>query len=1462
MSWNGPDPFASSSNPTSSSSTSRGGFRTSSSDWVPRGGFQGERGRGRGRGAGRGGAGRGAGGPGVKRHTNLSWRRQPDDDAGAQDGQDGEDETGDGGITAHPSSAFAAFGAGGGGFGGFGAAPTSSGAFGTTESSTSAFGSAPSAFGAAGPTFGSAFPSTSTSTAFPSAFSAAPAQPTPGSVPLFRQESQQSEGASASQDEADKGKQRANGQISTLEVLGEDSEARRKRFESTLPNNRYLELKPLREEQRLKAIKAGLIPDPSKPMRLDQATDFEGTCEEMCPEWEREEREYQNNVDPLERYPGTTRIDPTRAVKAFHRPAAGNDQPLPSDVRPPPVLHRTLDYLFHTLLPQHPLAVTHPFIRDRTRSIRQDFTVQNVRGRSAIECNERIARYHILAVGTLREQSGFSESQELEQLRKVLKSLNEFYDDARSSGNPSPSPNEAEFRAYNILTHLRDPDIIWSCELLPPSIFSHTLLQRALAIHRLAQKSNIARGERASQNAFSRFFKLVAAPETPYLFACILSTHFNDVRRNALDALRMAFLQQHSAFPLRTLAKVLGCDDEEDARSVCEQLGVVVRADERGKMVAELHKQAVLKIATLKPKVSMRLVEGKRGETSYQAVIDGGDYSCAHVEAIPATPAVASQSTLAFSAAPPATSVPQSLPPPAPSTLAPPAFGAASSSPLPSPFATPPFGASPVPPPAASTSTGLNATASPFVPSFSLPKAAAPPAPPPATTAAASLPTFSFAPAPPPASSAPAPPAFPSPAEPSTLRPAKRLPPSSLRTAGTAPSFTPSPAPPALPKPVPSPRRPSATSPIAAKGLRRVSLPRAASPATTVAAAALARRQALVDSLVRDLTAELLATAVVAPVQRASASVLKERWAEVKAKEREAKDALAQRLAHQAYDELASLAAREAILDAVRRQRSQRRSLERWRRVTQRSLVHKAEERARRKEWEEVVGTIERTKASRAEDEEGLSDEDDLDEMEDEEEDGGLAGLADAGLDFGSLSLGAARQPDKPRDAVDDDLVTKLRTAAETRERIWSRGTFLDILSQHASAALSSHRLPFRPTWSTLASTTDTESPFGAWLACKFDIRQESGLAEVDTPNVDVEVRLLGERHQPIESELRTTGLLVFDCTKSKGASPDWHAARQRLNHLVGQVLQKSLFKPALLIILCPDRAMSEADESAMKAELAEKLRIDAFVDIRSWEIDLMRLEGAESSFDVETAKLLCPVVVRNERIPRPFSSFLNPLVEVWRASLARACKVVHDSSAARDLTTSYLRQLEDIIARSEAVASPPPRAKLILPEFPTDTSFRSACAAFAALPDFQSSGNFPDLATLLAQQPPASNLSLARVLLEHLAVFVLETLFPMKTLQGSLHDALPSAIEDVKSALATLEERLRPAQPILTPRKKRRASAAPADTNSPKKQIGVNGITGEEKGLLNGRGQMAKPQDRLSALEGLMKDARAFLAR
>lgn len=64
--------------------------------------------------------------------------------------------------------------------------------------------------------------------------------------------------------------------------------------------NQYEQLKLLREGERAQAIAAGLIDDPAKPKALDQALTFVGTCEDMCPMFEREQREYQNNVERWE----------------------------------------------------------------------------------------------------------------------------------------------------------------------------------------------------------------------------------------------------------------------------------------------------------------------------------------------------------------------------------------------------------------------------------------------------------------------------------------------------------------------------------------------------------------------------------------------------------------------------------------------------------------------------------------------------------------------------------------------------------------------------------------------------------------------------------------------------------------------------------------------------------------------------------------------------------------------------------------------------------------------------------------------------------------------------------------------------------------------------------------------------------------------------------------------------------
>jgi hypothetical protein len=60
-------------------------------------------------------------------------------------------------------------------------------------------------------------------------------------------------------------------------------------------------MKERRVQERKAAIQAGTIPDPDKPRRLEDAITFVGTCMDMCPEFERYEREFQLNIEKFER---------------------------------------------------------------------------------------------------------------------------------------------------------------------------------------------------------------------------------------------------------------------------------------------------------------------------------------------------------------------------------------------------------------------------------------------------------------------------------------------------------------------------------------------------------------------------------------------------------------------------------------------------------------------------------------------------------------------------------------------------------------------------------------------------------------------------------------------------------------------------------------------------------------------------------------------------------------------------------------------------------------------------------------------------------------------------------------------------------------------------------------------------------------------------------------------------------
>ncbi|KAL2312389.1 Nuclear mRNA export factor [Schizosaccharomyces pombe] len=413
----------------------------------------------------------------------------------------------------------------------------------------------------------------------------------------------------------------------------EAQDSRQKRFSSTLEGNRFEELRSLREKEREVAIQNGLIDDPTKPRQLDEAVTFVGTCPDMCPEYEREQREYQNNLERWEINPETGRVDKNLAVKAFHRPAAGNEQALPSDVRPPPVLKKSLDYLVDKIVcGPDPLENTHFFVRDRTRSIRQDFTLQNCRDLDAVACHERIARYHILCIHQLCEKKQFSAQQEVEQLRKVLQSLCEFYDDLRKV--KIRCPNEPEFRSYAIITHLRDPDVVRQSQILPIEIFDDQRVQLALRLSALAQKNNervghiLPRNTEACPNLYTRFFKLVQSPAVTYLMACLLESHFMSIRKGALKAMRKAFMSAHANFPCGDLKRILHFDTVEQAASFSRYYGLEV-SDDNGELSINLNKTAFFNDSKpdFRQLFSQTLVESKLQNRSFADIINGSRYN-------------------------------------------------------------------------------------------------------------------------------------------------------------------------------------------------------------------------------------------------------------------------------------------------------------------------------------------------------------------------------------------------------------------------------------------------------------------------------------------------------------------------------------------------------------------------------------------------------------------------------------------------------------------------------------------------------------------------------------------------------------------------------------------------------------------------------------------------------------------
>ncbi|THH13577.1 hypothetical protein EW146_g6648 [Bondarzewia mesenterica] len=176
-----------------------------------------------------------------------------------------------------------------------------------------------------------------------------------------------------------------------------------------------------REVERKNAIAEGKMDDRLVPKRLDEAITMVGTCMDMHPRFERYRREPANNLFEWELIPGRRRVDHERAVKMYSaRLETKHCLPTCARLLSSREHWTTFFMIYFDLLPREGFSPTFNFIRDRSRSMRNDFTMQHETGSLAIECHECCARFHILALQFERGRAGFSLTLEEQQLMNIM----------------------------------------------------------------------------------------------------------------------------------------------------------------------------------------------------------------------------------------------------------------------------------------------------------------------------------------------------------------------------------------------------------------------------------------------------------------------------------------------------------------------------------------------------------------------------------------------------------------------------------------------------------------------------------------------------------------------------------------------------------------------------------------------------------------------------------------------------------------------------------------------------------------------------------------------------------------------------------------------------------------------------------------------------------------------------------
>ncbi|XP_016375449.1 germinal-center associated nuclear protein isoform X2 [Sinocyclocheilus rhinocerous] len=308
----------------------------------------------------------------------------------------------------------------------------------------------------------------------------------------------------------------------------------------------------------------------ARPKRtdLDMSKVFVGTCPDMCPEKERYMRETRNQLSVFEVIPDTEKVDHFAAIKEYSRSSADQEEPLPHELRPLPVLSMTMDYLVTQIMDQGEgnYRDWYDFVWNRTRGIRKDITQQHLCDPETVSLIEKCTRFHIHCAHHLCQEPMMSFDAKInnENMTKCLQSLKEMYQDLDTK--EVYCPNEAEFRQYSVLLKLNDGDILREVQQFRKEVRESREVDFAVQAFAALNSNN-----------FVRFFKLVSAAS--YLSSCILHRYFNQVRSKALKILNVAFTvgsQRSTIFPIEDFVRMLMFRNASEAADFIQQYGLTI----------------------------------------------------------------------------------------------------------------------------------------------------------------------------------------------------------------------------------------------------------------------------------------------------------------------------------------------------------------------------------------------------------------------------------------------------------------------------------------------------------------------------------------------------------------------------------------------------------------------------------------------------------------------------------------------------------------------------------------------------------------------------------------------------------------------------------------------------------------------------------------------------------------------